>query len=163
MEGLVELHRGVTCTSRFRVPSMHWKKQRFSHRFLWLWIILCSCFLTICPAVTCRHQDACRIWALQTADNQGNVYIRGISVPGSYAVLVLLCQGSDLWWKWISAFCLDLCLWGAVREGCCLLLTGWIMSLLFLSRNVLSLQVKRGCLKEIYLQCSDLHSQWIWS
>lgn len=46
------------------------------------------------------------------------------------------------------------CLLGSVSvkgraEGCCLSLTCWIVSLLFLSRNVLPLQVRRGCLRNL--------------
>lgn len=35
-------------TPHFGEPSVHCRKQRFSQSFLWLWIILCSYFLTVC-------------------------------------------------------------------------------------------------------------------
>ena len=136
--------------------TLLWSTQRALEAEIFPWIsgaldhslLLLSHYLPCCDS--CYYQSSCRIWALQNSRYQGNVYIRGISGPGSYTVLVLLCQGSDLWWKGASVFCLDLWLQGAVGEGCCLFLT------------VLPVQVKRGRLKEIHLQCSDLYSQCIW-
>lgn len=106
-----------TCTERSRDFT----------RFLWLWIILGSCCLTICPAVTLA------VISMLVGSGHCKQQIPGqcvsvgrISVPGSYTMLALLCQGSEFWWKQISTFCLDLCPRGAVGEGCCLFLTGWI-------------------------------------
>lgn len=160
MEGLVGLHQGVTCTPRFGVLIVCWRKQRFSHRFLWVWIILCCSSLTICPATTLAVISM--IWALETVDSRAMWTYGGSLYQG--LVLCLHCCVKDVVFV-ESKY--QLSAWICVCEGqwereCCLFLTSWPMSFLFLSRHVLPLQVKRGCLKEIYLQHSYLHSQWIW-
>lgn len=111
------------------------------------------------PAVTLAViSTACRIWGLQTAGT------RAMCTKGDLCTGVAHIAVSRKWplLKAHTTFLLGSVSARGKRRGMLLIPDQLDYSLLFLSINVPLLQVKRGCHKEIYLQCSDLHSQWVW-